>query len=67
MENNIVYKTEFSDLERVSLMNCNTKINFHHWLDILFLFSFEPGQMPQLVKDETSDKKHQGNSASLCC
>lgn len=38
MKNNIVYKIGFSDLERISLMNCNTKINFHHWFDILFPF-----------------------------
>lgn len=36
MKNNIVYKIGFSDLERISLMNCNTKINFHHWIYFFF-------------------------------
>lgn len=37
MKNYIVYKTGFSDQVRITLMTFNTKLNFHHWLDIFFL------------------------------
>lgn len=48
-------KTGFSDQERISLMNCNTKISFHHWLDMLFFSLLDD---VKLVKGETSAKRH---------
>lgn len=68
MKNNIVYKTGFFDLQRISLMNCNTKINFHHLIFSLPFFLFwTKCQMAQLVKDETSAKRHKRYPQSLYC